>query len=356
MNINIKAKSIMKNLIISIVIIVITFVISVLFQNIGVEEHITTIFVLSVFLISLFTEGYVYGIMAALIGVFATNYFFTYPYFAFDFITTINLISAEIMVILSIITSTLTTKIKQHEATKAESDKERMRANLLRAVSHDLRTPLTTIYSASTTLRDKKDVLTEKQQDSMLQNIQEDSEWLIRMVENLLSITRIEDDGVKIVKVPTLVDELVDSAMTKFLIRYPNQNVNIDIADEIMVISVDTILIEQVIINLLENAVYHAKNMTELSLRVYVSGHNVVFEVLDNGCGIPEDKIKHIFEGGYVVKQDNSNEKKRFAGIGMSVCATIIKAHGGEISAENRKNGGVLFRFSLEKEKNLDGQ
>lgn len=349
-------KDLIKNLMISIGILSIAIVLSELFQKIGVEEHITTIFVFAVFLISLFTEGYVYGVAFAVIGMFAINYVFTDPYFAFDFITPVNLISAVIMVLLSVITSTLTTKIKRHEATKAESERERMRANLLRAVSHDLRTPLTTIYSASSTLRNKKDVLTEKQQDSMLQNIQEDSEWLIRMVENLLSVTRIDNGAVKIEKTPTIVDELVDSVMTKFLMRHPEQSVNTEIADEIIVISVDTILIEQVIINLLENAVYHAENMTELSFRVFTLGNQVIFEVLDNGCGIAEDQLKHIFEGGYGIRQDSSDGKKRFAGIGLSVCASIIKAHGGEITAENRKSGGALFRFTLAKEENTDGE
>lgn len=134
-----KAKDIIKNSTISLAIFSIALVLSIFFQEIGVEEHITTLFVFAVFLISLFTEGYVYGVISAVTGMFAINYIFTYPYFAFDFITPVNLISAVIMVILSILTSMLTTKIKRHEATKAESERERMRANLLRAVSHDRR-------------------------------------------------------------------------------------------------------------------------------------------------------------------------------------------------------------------------
>lgn len=349
-----KLKVLVKNLGLSLGIFALSILLSILFQQIGVEEHITTIFMLSVFLISLVTEGYVYGLIAAIVGTFAINYVFTYPFFAFDFITPVNLISAIIMVLLSVLTSTLTTQIKQHEATKAESERERMRANLLRAISHDLRTPLTTIYSASSTLRSKRDVLTDAQQDSMLQNIQEDSEWLIRMVENLLSVTRIDDGDVKINKTPTIVDELVDSAMTKFLMRHPQQRVQVDITDELTVIAVDTILIEQVIINLLENAAYHAKNMTELTLRVFTLGNQVIFEVIDNGCGLAEDKLKHIFESGYHEKPDAGNGQRRFAGIGLSVCASIIKAHNGEIRAENRKGGGAIFRFILAKEENTD--
>lgn len=345
-----RTKKIWKDIFISLGALAVAFALSILFQKLDVEEHITTIFVFAVFMISLFTEGYVFGVISAVIGTFAVNFAFTYPYFAFDFITSINAISAVIMVTVAVITSMQVTKIKQHEITKAESERERMRANLLRAVSHDLRTPLTTIYSASSTLRDSKDVLTQEQQDSMLQSIQEDSEWLVRMVENLLSVTRIDNETMKITKVPTILDELIDYAMTKFGARYPKQHVILDLPDEIVVIALEPILIEQVILNLLENAVYHAKGMTMLSLRVFTLSNRVIFEIADNGCGIEESRKKHLFTGCYEVQQDTACGKKRFPGIGLSVCATIIKAHGGSITAENRKGGGALFRFTLEKE------
>lgn len=351
-----KPKNPIKNILISLLIIVPAFGLSVIFQKMDVQEHITTIFAFAVFLISLLTEGYVYGVVSAVVSMLAVNYAFTYPYFALNFTIPVNLISAVIMVTVAILTGMLTTKIKLHEATKAESERERMRANLLRAVSHDLRTPLTTIYSASSMLRDKRKNLTEQQQDEMLQSIQEDSEWLIRMVENLLSVTRIDSGKIKIIKTPTILDELVDSVMTKFLARYPGQDIILDIPDEIVVIPVDTILIEQVLINLLENAVLHAQGMTRLSLRVFTLGKQAIFEVMDNGCGISEDRMKNIFTGCYEAQEDTSDGRKRNAGIGLSVCATIIKAHGGEISAENRRSGGALFRFTLETEDMTDDE
>ena len=149
-----KIKKVIKDIIVSVVALFFAFVLSIQFQKLNVGEHITTIFVFAVFMISLFTTGYLYGIIAGVIGTVAVNYAFTYPYFAFDFIDPSNAISAVIMVTVAIITSLLVTKIKYHEAIKAEGERERMRANLLRAISHDLRTPLTTIYSASTMLKD----------------------------------------------------------------------------------------------------------------------------------------------------------------------------------------------------------
>ncbi len=339
-----------KNILIPVFAVVAATALSILFQDIDVEEHITTVFVFAVFTVSLFTDGYIYGIITAFVSMFAINFAFTYPFFAFDFITPINIISAVIMILISVITSMLTTKIKHHESARAENERERMRANLLRAVSHDLRTPLTTIYTASSTLRSNKDSLTAEQTENMLQSIEEDSQWLVRMVENLLTVTRIDNDTMKISKTPTILDELVDSAVTKFSSRFKGIKPQISLPDEIVVIPVDTILIEQVIINLLENAVHHAKGMTTLKMNVFTLADQAVFEISDDGCGLDESKIKQLFSGSYSLKQDTENSQKRFVGIGLSVCATIIKAHGGTITAENRKGGGALFRFTLKTE------
>lgn len=174
-----KKKSILRNIIITLLALVAACVISFIFQRLEVQEHITTIFVFSVFIVSLFTDGYFYGIFSSVVGTVAINFAFTYPFLEFDFITPVNVISAIIMLAIAVITGMLTTKIKTYEEAKAESEREKTRANLLRAVSHDLRTPLTSIYSASSLLRDEKETLTEEQKETMLSNIQEDSEWLM---------------------------------------------------------------------------------------------------------------------------------------------------------------------------------
>lgn len=314
------------------------------------REHITTVFVFAVFLISLLTKGYVYGILAAFIGTIAVNYAFTFPYFALNFTIPVNLISGIIMIVISILTSALITRLKQHEATKAEIEKERMRANLLRAVSHDLRTPLTTIYGSGTTLLEKGSTMTEEQRIKIIRGIKEDAEWLTRMVENLLSVTRIDSGQVKIIKTPTVLEELIDSVILKFKKRYPTQKVEIEISNDVIIISMDAILIEQVIVNILENAVQHAKGMSKLTLRVFIIDNHAVFEIEDNGCGIDHDKLNTIFSGYYTSKEVIADSQKKNAGIGLSVCATIIKAHGGSIEAENTKSGGAVFRFTLDVE------
>ena len=345
-----KPRSHLWNITITVFIFWAAFLVSLLFQKLQVGEHITTLFVFAVFLISLITDGYVYGVSAAVASMMAINYAFTFPYFELDFIIPSNMISAVIMVIIAVLTGTLTIRIKRHEVMKVEAEKERMRANLLRAVSHDLRTPLTTIYGAGSTLLENREGLTGEQQESILRSICEDSEWLMCMVENLLSITRIDSGQVQIIKAPTVLDELIDSVMSKFGKRYPRQMVELETPAEIVVIPMDAILIEQVLFNLLENAVIHAKDMTCLELKVSVMGKHVRFEVTDNGCGLPENRILSVFQGNWNEQTMVADSKKRNAGIGLSVCATIVSAHNGEIHAENVPDGGARFWFVLERE------
>lgn len=343
-----KLLSCLKNLAVTAAILSAAFAVSVLLQDtLGIPEHVTTTFAFAVFLVSMVTQGYVYGIAAAFIGTIAINYAFTFPFFRLNFTIPTNIFSALVMIIISVLTSALTTKVKNHEAVKAESEKERMRANLLRAVSHDLRTPLTTIYGSATALQENRDTLTRAQQDKMLEGIREDSEWLVRMVENLLSVTRLDGGKVKITKTSVVLDELVDSVVLKFRKRHPRQNLELQLPEDIVLVPMDPILIEQVIMNILENAVQHAAGMTRLSLRIFTIGGQIIFEIEDNGCGIREDRLGQLFSGYYETPDQPADSHKRNYGIGLSVCATIIRAHGGDIRAENLKTGGAVFRFTL---------
>lgn len=339
-------KAVVKNLIITCVFLGTSFIIS-LFINNRFEALVPAMFMLAVFLTSVFTRGYIWGIVSALVSVLAVNYAFTFPYFKFNFTIPENLISALIMIIVTLITCALTTKIKFQEMQKSEGEMERMRANLLRAVSHDLRTPLTTIYGSSSAMLENDNNFTEEQKVKMLRGIKEDAQWLTRMVENLLSVTKLDGGNVKIIKTPTVLEELTDSVLVKFKKRYPDSDVRVNIPDEFILVPMDALLIEQVIINILENAVQHAKGMTELSFTVSANDKKAIFEISDNGCGISPERLKTIFTG-YSVDDNNPSDGKNNHGIGLSVCATIIKAHGGNITAGNQRSGGAVFRFSLE--------
>ena len=331
--------------------------ISFLLQGVfSVWEHVTTVFVFAVFIVSIFTDGYIYGIAVTCTGVLFINYAFTFPYFYVDFSAPASIFSAIVMVIIALMTNALTAKLKKWQTLKVEGEKEMMRANLLRAVSHDLRTPLTTIYGSSSAIIENYETFTDVQKISMLQGIKEDSEWLTRIVENLLSVTKIDSGKAKLLKTPTVLEELINSVLLKFRKRYPTQTVDIDIPEDIIVIPMDAILIEQVMINIFENAVQHARGMTRISLRVFTIGEKAIFEISDDGCGIEKERLDKIFTGYYYSGEQSSDFEKRNAGIGLSVCSTIIKAHGGTITVANAKAGGAVFRFELQLDAYIGGE
>ena len=311
------------------------------------------VFVLGVFLVSWQTQGYFWGIAASLISVLAVNWAFTYPYWAFDLISPECISSAVVMLIVAIMTGALTTRLKQQEQLKAAAEKERMRGNLLRAVSHDLRTPLTSIYGSCSALIENYDEIPRHKQLKLLSDMRADAQWLNRMVANLLSVTRVDAEGVRLSKHSTVLEELVDALLLKFHKHYPAQQVQVAIPEEFVSIPMDPVLIEQVLMNLLENAVFHAHGMNNLWLRVERENGKAVFYVEDDGCGIPHERLANLFTGMLDSEAPNDAGRSNM-GIGLSVCKTIIKAHGGELKAGNRPEGGAVFRFALEIEENKD--
>ena len=323
-----------------------------LFQT---RTMIPMIFVLGVFLVSWRTQGYFWGIISSLGSVLLVNYAFTYPYYAFDLISPECISSAVVMLVVAIMTGALTTKIKQQEKMKAEAEKERMRGNLLRAVSHDLRTPLTSIYGACSAMIENYDEISREKHLKLLGDVRNDAQWLVRMVENLLSVTRLDADNVRLAKHDTVLEELIDSVLVKFRKHYPAQTVQVQIPEEFVSIPMDAMLIEQVLMNLLENAVFHAHGMKNLWLRVEVQGNKAVFRVMDDGCGIPPERMDRLFTG-LLDSEAPTDTSRSSMGIGLSVCSAIIKAHGGEMRAKNRLGGGAEFRFALEMEENSYGQ
>lgn len=343
--------------VLTVAILVCAFLVNlILLELFDTRTMIPMIFVLGVFLVSWRTQGYFWGVSASLISVLAVNWAFTYPYWAFDLISPECISSAVVMMIVSVMTGTLTTQIKEQEKMKAEAEKERMRGNLLRAVSHDLRTPLTAIDSACSAMIDNFDQLSRQRHLKLLTDVRTDAEWLVRMVENLLSVTRLDGSSVELKKQDTVLEELIDAVLVKFRKHYPSQNIRVEIPEGFLSIPMDAMLIQQVLMNLLENAVFHAHGMQELQLRVEDSEDGkVTFRVLDDGCGIPPERMQGLFTG-MLDSGAPSDAGRSNMGIGLSVCSAIIRAHGGEITARNRPTGGAEFRFTLERKDDEDGK
>ena len=319
----------------------------------------TLVFVLCVHIVARLTDGYAWGIAASVAAVLLVNFVFTYPFMEFNFTIAGYPLTFVTMLTVSVSTSALTTNVKKQERLRLEGEKAKVRADLLRSVSHDLRTPLTSIAGAAAVLLDSPELPEDKRRELLL-GVRDDSEWLIRMVENLLSITRVGGENAQIQKTPEAVEEVVADAVRKFRKLRPDIAVETCIPEEVLFVPMDAVLICQVLTNLLENAVLHAEGMTTLTLRVFTLGSRAVFEVSDNGCGIPKERLRTLFTG--VLPADAAADSgKHGMGIGLSVCAAIVKAHGGEIQAESKVGEGTSIRFwleteSIETEENEDEQ
>ena len=231
--------------------------------------------------------------------------------------------------VVSLVTSTLTTKTKEQDRLRMENEKVKMRADLLRSVSHDIRTPLTSIMGATSAILENP-ALSPAEQQSLLVDVRDDAQWLIRVVENLLSITRIGNESAKITKEPEAAEEVLD----------------VHVPDELLLVPMDAILIMQVLSNLMENAVFHGGTTTHIALSAQRDGPWARFYVRDNGQGIPPQKLHTLFSGALRCEDSSPGDGKRNMGLGLSVCMAIIRAHGGTLEAKNLESGAE-FSFCL---------
>lgn len=222
-------------------------------------------------------------------------------------------------------------------------EKEKTRSNLLRSVSHDLRTPLTAIYgSASAIAAADMDPETVKM---LAGNICDDAAWLIRMVENLLLVTKLNDKDVVLNKQPEAPEEIIAEAVYKVKSRTGYKDIAVIVPSQLILVPMDAMLIEQVIINLLDNAVKYAGEEGGIQLSLAKDGDNAVITVSDNGKGV-DDAVMATVSGKADIAA-NVVDGKKGMGIGLSLCYTIVRAHGGSLTAINRPDGGAEFKIIL---------
>ena len=316
--------------------------------------NIALIYILVLIVIIRYTDGYLPGLIFSIIAVICVNYLFTYPYFKLNFTLSGYPVTFLEMLGVTLLISTMTTNIKQQALRIAEQDKllsetekEKMRANLLRAISHDLRTPLTSIIGASSSYLENSALLAEEEKNAIVTHIHEDANWLLNMVENLLSVTRINNQSSTVRKTDESVEEIVSAAINRLKKRMPEVSVDVSVPEEPLFLPMDAILIEQVLINLLENAVVHSQSRQPILCYVDDDDKNVAFHVKDYGIGIEPERLKNIFDGNSYIGNGVSDSNKGM-GIGLSICKTIITAHNGIINAKNHGEGTEFF-FTLPK-------
>ena len=238
--------------------------------------------------------------------------------------------------------------MEEQQEIKVMIEAEKVKNSFLRSVSHDLRTPLTGIIGASSTLLEGGNRIPYEVQTKLIEGIHNDSQWLLNMIKNILFITKLQKNDMMIGKSEEIVEEVIEEAVLTFRKRFPDAKITVKQPENIILLPMDVMLISQVLINILENTQRHAKGQrSDVAIEVKEMDDFVGFIITDTGPGI-EPKILPLLFNFTVTSEENPySDSMRDLGIGLSICKTIIKAHGGEIYASNRPEGGAQFMFTI---------
>ncbi len=227
---------------------------------------------------------------------------------------------------------------------------EELRANLLRSISHDLRTPLTTICGNSDILIHNSSNLTEDMKVNIYKDIYDDSIWLLNIIENLLYVTKIEDNNLKLKIEPQSVEEVIEEAVKHINRNKKNRKIHVDIKGDYLIADMDVRLIMQVIVNLLDNAIKYSDEQSDVYIEAYKDTDNVIIKVADNGYGIKDEDKDKVFQKFYT-NSNTISDGKRSIGLGLYLCKVILKAHGGNITVTDNTPKGSVFIITLKSSK-----
>ncbi|KJZ86719.1 MULTISPECIES: sensor histidine kinase [Clostridium] len=227
-----------------------------------------------------------------------------------------------------------------------KAEQEKLRSNLLRSISHDLRTPLTSISGNAGILINNSEILSEEKKKSLYLDIYDDSMWLINLVENLLSITRIENGTMKINTEPELVEEVIEEAICHINRKVSEHKINTVIEDDLLMAKMDSGLIIQVIINIINNAIKYTPKDSIITITSKRKNNMAVIEISDNGKGINEESKEKLFDM-FFTDNNKFGDGRRGLGLGLALCKSIIDAHEGCIYVRDNKPNGAIFGFTL---------
>ena len=276
---------------------------------------------------------HVFGVVGIVIG--------DEPLDAFENSTTLSILGEGALA--------LESKLADRERREAEvlAKNEQLKASLLRAVGHDLRTPLTAISGAADLLITDGERLDAPRRTELLRDIDENSLWLINIVENLLAVTRVEDGSLSLNLAPELLDEAVDEAVSHLGHTNSGHRIKVESADEVLMAKMDVRLIVQVVVNLVDNAIKYAPADTPISVSTRRADSSIVCEVADLGPGVADAEKDHVFETFYTVSDVAPVDGRRSLGLGLALCRSIVEAHGGRVWVRDNVPRGAIFGFSL---------
>lgn len=344
-------KRIGKYMIRSCTILLLAVFLSLVLQVYGVgKENILLFYMVSVQLITVCTTGYLYGAVGAVLGVLIFNYFFTTPLHTFAINSENDVVLMIFFLITAFISSSLTVRFRRQaqiaEDTKAEVEREHLKNSMLRSISHDFRTPLTGIMGGCDLLTEPGE-MDEATRKKLAEGIREQAVWIMKMMDNILSMTRIETGKLEIKKEPEVVDDIIYDAAAHVTGLREHRNFKVQLPEQLVVAPMDGKMMVQVMVNLLDNAMKHTKEGDYIAVRVTFSEKKVYFNIEDEGDGISEEIKDQIFEE-FITGSGNKEDGYRGIGLGLAICKAVVEAHGGEIWAENREEGGARFVFRLD--------
>ena len=235
---------------------------------------------------------------------------------------------------------------REKEEAAIMAKNEQLRANLLRMISHDLRTPLTSISGNASNLLSNGENFDGLTKQQIYTDIYEDSMWLINLVENLLAVTRIEEGRVRLNRSAELMEEIIAEALNHVNRKSIEHQIRVRSSEEFILAKIDARLIVQVIINIVDNAIKYTPKGSEIEIFTEKRESRVVVSIGDNGPGIPDEMKKQVFDMFYSGANEIA-DSRRSLGLGLSLCKSIISAHGGEISVSDNRPQGTLFTFTL---------
>ena len=238
---------------------------------------------------------------------------------------------------------------REKEASAILAEQEKLRANLLRTISHDLRTPLTSISGNADNLLANDEVFDIEIRRQIYTDIREDSEWLISLVENLLSVSRMGDGKSDIRMSAELVSDVIDEAVRRTEKNASEHKLTVKENDGILLARMDARLIVQVLINLIDNAIKYTPSGSEIEISAVEKDNEIAITVADNGHGIADEIKPRVFDMFYTGAEKIA-DSRRSLGLGLALCKSIVNAHGGEITVTDNKPHGAVFTFTLPKE------
>ena len=314
------------------------------------EATVVIVFVLGVLLTALCTTRTAFCLAAAGLSIMCFNFFLVDPRFSFRIEGADVPGTITVMFVVASIASYLVAQMRRSERASAEAQllaqNEQLRADLLRSVSHDLRTPLTAISGNADMLLDPGVELEDRERRAIAQSIKDDASWLTGVVQNLLAVTRLEDGHVALEGDVELVCDVVEEALRHVSPDVRHHELTYVPAEEVLLARMDAQVMVQVVVNLVNNAVVHTPAGSSIRVEVGREGAFATVTVADDGPGIADADKPYVFESFYTAG-GAANDGRRGIGLGLSLCKSVVEAHGGELRLKDASPHGAVFAFTL---------